>query len=271
MAISGAGFDGTLLEADWARLNGPAGVPDQSIPGQSLTDLEVSVSTSALSCTIAPTVGGYVRHGINIKSTLTETRTFTNPASGSRWDVVAALIDWTTNTVTVEVVQGTSTQAVPWASMQTTVGTKVHEPLALVKLTAGSAAPTAIIDLRTMRTRLRYRDPATGNGLGFIAPGVIFSVAEGRAMFTGAFRWSSGAMWGLGITGTPLPAPETNGTGLNMVVGTAWASSGGSAAVWITPAGNLYLDQGFSLGAWNLGCEVRIEGSYALASAGVAV
>lgn len=147
MAITGHGFDGTLLEGDWALLAGLPGVHDQTWPSQPAGDLAVTISTSALEAYIA--AGTYnTGAGVLVRNTLSETRALSNPTSGSRWDTVAALVDWMTNTVTLVVVQGDGSVAVPWQVMESTPGTRLHVPLALVKLTAGSAAPAEVRDLR---------------------------------------------------------------------------------------------------------------------------
>lgn len=257
MAITGAGFDGTLTEADWARIAGPAGVPDQSVPGASTTDLAVTRSITALTATLTATVapGTYNRHGVLAKSTATETVTFTNPASGSRWDLVALLYDWTTNSITLTVVQGGTTRALPTASMETTPGTKAHVPLALVELTAGNAAPTRVMDLRagmwhTATPSSNYGMPG-GSGDGdpaWMFDGTLIHVR-------GSVAWNSGSGQWVAVIEVPMPSTGT------IMCGMAAANSGGVAPLLVYDTAVLVCAE--KIGTWTLGAIVRLSGSYA--------
>lgn len=259
MALTGAGFDGTLTEGAWARLAGPEGIPDQSVPGASTTDFALTLSGSALTASVA--AGTYNRHGILATSDAAATVTFTNPGSGSRYDCVALLLNWAMNMVTLTVVQGGTTPVVPWASMQKTIGTQVHVPLELVRLTAGQTKPVSQIDLRLGRG---WQNATMGSGFTVPTLGdrVQYKIATGNVVeIRGAVEWASGSAFGTSIvTGLPVPADWP----WDYQVATAYVSSGGSAGVQLTTAGALKLDTLFQHGTWTVGNAIRIHGGYAL-------
>lgn len=259
MAITGAGFDGTLTEVAWAKLNGPPGIPDQTVPGSTTTDLAVTISGSALSASVA--AGTYNRHGVLVSNDAAATVSFTNPGSGSRWDCVALLINWATNTVTLTVTQGTSSPAVPWASMQKTIGTQVHVPLALVQLTAGQTKPVTSIDLRL---GLGWQNAAMGSGFTIPSLGdrVQYKIAgDGTVSVRGAVEWASGNWYGRTIvSGLPVPADWT----YDYQVGSMFCSSGATAGVQLTTAGALKGDILFMAGTFTVANALRINASYQL-------
>lgn len=238
MAITGVGFDGTLIESDWSKIAGPHGVPDQSVGDASSTDWAVSPSGTVLSATVAP--GLYNRHGVLSRSTAVETVTFANPGSGSRWDAVCLLINWTTNTVTLVVVQGTASMVVPWANMQKVPGTQCHVPLALVQLTAGSAAPTGLLDLRE----------GVWVDVPIMAPFVQVSaadrlrrkIADGQVHVQGRANWPSGPL-NSAIGQLPVPArvPQTIGV-------VTHSETFGFGPLKINTSGQVYTEAG--LGEW---------------------
>lgn len=69
-------------------------------------------------------------------------------SSGSRWDLIAVRRNWSTGTTTVVRVEGTSARAIP-SGRESTVGTLDDQPLALVRVAAGSTVIQEIVDLRT--------------------------------------------------------------------------------------------------------------------------
>ena len=263
MTISGVGFDGTVAEADWARLSGPQGIPDQTIPGQSTTDYQVTLSTTALSATVTP--GIYNRHGILAKSTATETVTFSNPASGSRYDAVCLLIDWTTNTVSLVVVQGTTTPAIPWASLLKTPGTQAHVPLALVKLTSGNAAPVSRTDLRW---GTGWKTAATYSPNGFTNGGsdpAQWRVLGGVCYIRGAVQWESGDGTDVGmLVGMPVPDPGLDAYGQDITVGSAHRVGGVKPLMLNVSSGELFVPSDSTTGTWSQSgtTYIRLSGSY---------
>lgn len=90
-------------------------------------------------------------------------------SSGSRWDLIAARRDWSTNTTVFTVVEGTATRQIPAprTSRLNGVGNTDDQPLALVRYTAGQTEPQEILDLRVInglgRDLLAFVDPKVGD------------------------------------------------------------------------------------------------------------
>lgn len=145
MAITSVGYDGSVSEAQWAKMiplvgtshYGVAGSGDWKVTAHATLDRGVSIAT-----------GTGWGMGVMDTSDATVSLQAASIGSGSRWDMVVARRNWsgTGGTTTFAIIGGSSAKALP--SRNTNEGTLDDQPLALVQFTAGSTAATAIIDLR---------------------------------------------------------------------------------------------------------------------------
>lgn len=147
MATTSIGYDGSVDEIKWALLAPVLGkrygvLGDgwkvAQIPNQ---DRQVSVSAGT----------GYalgVRDDTDAPYTLTG---FATISAGSRWDLVVARRNWSTNTTSFAIVAGGAGKSLPSFTRFTSQGLIDEQPLALVQITAtptGGGAITNIVDLR---------------------------------------------------------------------------------------------------------------------------
>lgn len=145
MTVTSIGYDGTVNEAQWAKLVPSAGSSEYGVLGAG--DWKVSAHPSiAQAVNIAPGTGW----GWGVMDTTDSTITVQCDAitSGTRWDLIMMHRDWTPpgGTTTGDKVTGTSTKQIPPRS--TNPGVTDDQPIALVQWTAGQTQPTAIVDLR---------------------------------------------------------------------------------------------------------------------------
>lgn len=156
MTITTAGFDGALAEGDFAKIIGDAGTPYgppctlANLPDAS--SMRVSVNSGAV-LTVTVSAGQILGWGVLVKSDAAIDKTLASVTSGTRWDLVCLRRDWSTNTASIEVVQGTATQAIP-SGRSATPGGVDDQPLALVQVTAGQTVPTAVLDLRVFPSKV---------------------------------------------------------------------------------------------------------------------
>lgn len=134
MTISSVGFDGTMTEAGWARLASAIGYMGNKhgvVSGLAVTPGAGTRQTSVAS-------GEVLLPGINAVSDATVTLTHAANASGSaRTDLVVAEADWSTNDVTIKVVQGSSATT---PALTQTMGVLWQTPLKRVSVPASYAA-----------------------------------------------------------------------------------------------------------------------------------
>lgn len=145
MAITSVGYDGSVNEAQWAKLiplvgsshYGVAGSADWKVTAHATMDRGVNIA-----------VGSGWGHGILDTSDATVSLQGGTVPAGNRWDCVVARRNWSgTGGITqFLLIPGTGTKQIP--SRNTTPGTIDDQPIALVQFTAGQTAPTQIIDLR---------------------------------------------------------------------------------------------------------------------------
>jgi hypothetical protein len=145
MAITSVGYDGTVSEAQWAKLIPKAGsshygiddAPDWKVTAHPTLDRGVSIAT-----------GTGWGQGILDTSDSPVTLQTTAVGTGSRWDLVVARRNWsgTGGSTTFAIKTGSASKAIP--SRNHDPGSLDDQPLALIQITAGSSAVTSIIDLR---------------------------------------------------------------------------------------------------------------------------
>lgn len=145
MAITSIGYDGSVNEAQWAKL-----IPMASASHYGVDDAGhwkvTAHPTLGLGVNIASGTGW--GQGVVDTSDATVALASTSVTSGTRWDMVVARRNWsgTGGSTTFAFVKGSSSKTIP--SRNHAPGSLDDQPLALVQFTAGSSAPTSIIDLR---------------------------------------------------------------------------------------------------------------------------
>ena len=151
------GYDGTIDEGQWAALADNLGSPYQS-------NLTVSV-VSGVDRTVQISAGYAYGHGIRDTFASATTLQLATIASGTRWDCIAVRRDWGANSSTLVAIAGNSTQQIP-AGRNANPGTLDDQPIALVQLTAGQQAPTAVVNLTAQSSQV----VSTASAMGILAP-----------------------------------------------------------------------------------------------------
>lgn len=145
MAIISVGYDGSVNEAQWARLLPLAGSSHYGVEGP--THWKVTARTSVDRGLSISTGSGW-GHGVLDTSDTVVNLTGASVSSGSRWDMVVARRNWggAGGVTTFALVSGSSNKVLP--ARNANPGVLDDQPLALVQFTAGSTTPGTIIDLR---------------------------------------------------------------------------------------------------------------------------
>ncbi len=147
MTITAIGFDGTVNEAAFAKLQAYIGHPS-SVGAQGHFAATPVVGVDR---TVRLAAGDAWQDGVLATSDANIDLQGGVVATGSRWDTVVLRRNWSTNAVTAVMVAGTSTRAVA-TGLNATPGTLSDQVLYIVQFTAGSTSPTTIVDLRRVYT-----------------------------------------------------------------------------------------------------------------------
>lgn len=142
MAITSVGYAGTVGDAQWAEMISRVGGAVYSVD----TYGSFRVTASAGTRTVSIAAGGASGKGIYDENPAAITQALASVPSGTRWDLIVLRRTWATKVTAVAVVQGGSTKAIPTRTV--TPGTVDDQPLALVRVAAGSNAIQEIVDLR---------------------------------------------------------------------------------------------------------------------------
>lgn len=211
MAITSVGYDGTVNEAQWALLARTLGARD-GVVGEG--DWKVT-AVAGLDRTVSVATGAGFGHGVRDSSDAAVNVQLPTLGSGTRWDTIVVHRDWQppTGVTSFTYVTGTSTQAIA-AGISDNPGVVADQVLALVQITAGVQAPTAVIDLRTWASKVHVAttlpDPARyGYGANVLMSGQVYT----RRSSAGTPVWvsESSPAWAAlslasGFTaGTPVP------------------------------------------------------------------
>ncbi len=231
---SSVGYEGTVDERGWARLSFHFG-RTYGFGGQNHWRVQ---PVPGVDRTVRVTAGsGY---GRGVLDTASDTDIQLPPvASGSRWDTIVARRDWQPRpgTTTFEYVTGGTSQALAGGLNTTTPGVIDDQPLALVQITAGQTAPTAVVDLRE---GVWHNLPlASGIAVGPFSGQPRFRRDRDEVVSMGSVRLASGANFPTSaITVGTLPitfrptATRFGASGCNMD-----ADGGGTVRLEVTPAG----------------------------------
>jgi hypothetical protein len=146
MAIISVGYDGAVTESQWSEMIKKIGSSEYGVVG--INDWKVT-SVTAADRTVSIATGKGWGHGVFDENTAAVQIQLDTIGSGSRWDLIVMKRDWTgVGGVSVFAkVNGTSAKEIP-VGRTTGPGVIDEQPLALVQVTAGQTAPTAIVDLR---------------------------------------------------------------------------------------------------------------------------
>ncbi|HSU47268.1 MAG TPA: hypothetical protein VLJ40_10175 [Arthrobacter sp.] len=145
MAITSIGYDGSIDETQWAQLVPVVGAAEYGV--LETTDWRITASTTT-DRGVKVGVGSGWGYGVLDTNTTTITLQGDTVSSGTRWDMVVARRSWggAGGATSFVLIKGTAAMQLP--NRNTDPGTLDDQPLALVQFTAGSTAPTTIIDLR---------------------------------------------------------------------------------------------------------------------------
>lgn len=176
MAITSYGFPGTIDSVQWAKLAEELGAAYSVLDRD---DWKVSVVVGP-DRTVAVAAGTAFGRGVMDVNSAPINIQLPTVASGVRYDLICARRNWGTPATTATYVQGTSTAAIP-AGRNATPGTLDDQPLALVKITAGSTVPVIEADLRMLPSKVTsvfdlrgLVDPKLGDEIVHLTTGVRY-------------------------------------------------------------------------------------------------
>lgn len=183
MAINSVGYDGTINEAEWARLAPELGAGEAVVSGLN------AVVLTAPDRAVRITAGAAYGHGVRDEVTANETVTLD---AGSRWDTIALRRDWTTNTTSIAVVRGTGARAIA-AGLNSNPGSIDDQPLYLARVGSGSSVVLELVDVRAYASKV-ITAPSTlalsGAPVGTVAA-VNGRLLQRRTGASGAPEWAA--------------------------------------------------------------------------------
>ncbi len=209
MALTNIGYDGTVNEPGWAKLSQYLG---RKYAFGGSADFAPS-AVSGVDRTTRIATGVSYGYGVLVTSDANVDVQSATLGSGTRWDTVVLRRDWQTNTSSIVVITGTATEQVA-AGLNANPGVIDDMPLALVQITFGTQAPTAVRDLRpnTMDATKHevgevYADASSTVAFGSIpADGAAVSRAQYARLFA-----KIGTAFGAGNGTTTFNVPNAKG------------------------------------------------------------
>lgn len=141
MSITSVGYAGTVGDAQWAEMMPRLGA---TYSVNNYTSFRVTAAAGTRTVQVA--AGSASGWGVYATSDSAQPLTLASVPSGTRWDMIVLRRNWATKETTIAVVQGGSAKALPGRNV--TPGTLDDQPLALVRLAAGSTSIQEIVDLR---------------------------------------------------------------------------------------------------------------------------
>jgi hypothetical protein len=155
VAETNIGFDANsgIGETDWATLSPGLGNPLAVVESES--SRKVTVGSNAMTVDVAAGVSYAFGERHSIDTVINKSIATVSLAGATRWDAIVERRAWSSNTVTVEVVQGTASvgAAETAPTLNTTPGQTYDQLLALVKATNGSTA-LAVSDKRLWASKI---------------------------------------------------------------------------------------------------------------------
>jgi microcystin-dependent protein len=209
VTITNIGYDGSITESSWALLQPYLG-RFNAFGGA--TDFAPTVSPG-VDRTVSLAPGSSFGSGVLVTSDAAIAVQSPVLAAGTRWDTIALRRDWQTDTSSIVVLTGSSTEQVA-AGLNDQPGIIQDQPLALVQITAGTQEPTAVRDLRPNIADADRRD--VGDLFVHAGPDAPFGaiLAQGqelsRAQYSRLFA-RIGTTHGAGNGTTTFNAPNVKG------------------------------------------------------------
>lgn len=237
VAHAPAGFTGTVDQGAWSKLMGMA---TTRFRVASSTDWLVAANTGATR-TVTVAAGSGFACGVNDSTTAQDSLTFTANGGGStRYDAVVATFDWSANSVTFQVIAGTTsppavntTTSVVTTKINRIPGTRYDAVLAIVQVRSGVGAFSAG-DVFDCRMWGGYSGPMTGTKeLTTAMLGVLDGLPGSEVVFPQPYnrRWRYDAS-----TSAWQPGPNMQA----LVMGGGWtAVSGHVPRATVNPDGTV--------------------------------
>ena len=144
MAITSKFYTGSVDHVEWSKAAGEVG---STFYGAETLGSWQPTAVSGVDRTVRIAPGVVWGRGVRDTNDTNIDVSIPLVSSGTRWDLIVARRTWGTSTTTVVRVAGTSTKGIP-AGRTVGPGVVDDQPLALVKVTAGSTAITELVDLR---------------------------------------------------------------------------------------------------------------------------
>lgn len=194
MTVTSYGYDGTIDEVAWSKLADYVG---RDYAFGSMTDLVVTTTTGDR--TVKVSNGSAFGHGVLDVCTSLPNIQLPTITAGSRWDTIVVRRDWQAvdpgGSTSVTYVRGGASKALA-SGLNATPGVLDDQALALVQVTAGQTAPTAVVMLprRVKGSPLLYGTSLTRPGLlgqsNLAAPAELMYESD-----TGTYAAWNGATW----------------------------------------------------------------------------
>ncbi|UXN31017.1 hypothetical protein [Glutamicibacter sp. M10] len=146
MAITSVGYDGTVDEVQWASMVSKVGGYEYGVDGAN----HFAVSQSAGTRMVSVASGLAWGRGVMDISDAAAVIQLDSVSTGSRYDLIALRRTWgpaNGGPTEIVVIKGTSSKGIP-SGRQKNPGVIDDQPLALVRVAAGSSAIPEVIDLR---------------------------------------------------------------------------------------------------------------------------
>lgn len=174
MSITSIGYDGSVNEANWAALSALVGA---QYAVQGFLDCQVQIGgTGDRAVTVR--VGTAFGSGVMDTSNAAVNLNAGSVTSGARWDTVVLHRDWSSNTSIFRINAGGATKQV--TRTDSTPGTLDDQPVALIRMIAGSTAVQEVVDLRMFSSKLHYvaQSAAVPFILPFLRAGASYLAAD---------------------------------------------------------------------------------------------
>lgn len=145
MAITSAGYDGSVSELSWSKMISGVGSSEYGV--LAVDDYKVTPVTGA-DRTVSISAGSAWGKGVFDINDANITIQLDTVSTGSRYDMIVIRRNWTgaAGTTTIAKINGSASKSLPARNVG--AGALDDQPIALVQITAGQTQPTAIIDLR---------------------------------------------------------------------------------------------------------------------------
>lgn len=189
MVISSVGYPGTVDAVQWAQMAFRIGSARYGVDSYASWRVQTTAGTRAIQISAGSGWG----YGVRDISDSPETINLNSVPTGTRWDLVVARRNWGIGESAFAIVEGGSSRAIP--TREQTPGVLDEQPLALVRVNAGSSVVGEIVDLRVLCDfgGIFAFDDLALSYLGYIGADVLIGTRTWRRVVsaTGASVWAS--------------------------------------------------------------------------------